>query len=255
MVVDTSAPVTRQSLDPSAPSACRWLLSGIVQGVGFRPFVYRMAHHYGLRGWVRNCTGRVEVVASGPRDCLQAFARDLLARAPAIARPAIERTENLSELDCDDFRILASDSGEDSDIHVPPDYFVCADCLAELNDPADRRYRYPFINCTQCGPRYTLIRALPYDRAHTSMAEFVLCADCEREYRDSLDRRFHAEPVACPVCGPQLLFRQSGRAIRDTEMALAACVQALQDGRVVAVKGVGGYHLMCDAADLSLIHS
>jgi hydrogenase maturation protein HypF len=248
MAVDTPVPLTQQSLDPSAPSACRWLLSGIVQGVGFRPFVYRMAHHYGLRGWVRNCTGRVEVVASGPPDCLQAFGRDLLARAPAIARPAIEHTEAVGALHCDDFRILASQTGDDSDIHVPPDYFVCADCLAELNDHADRRYRYPFINCTQCGPRYTLIRALPYDRAHTSMADFALCADCEREYNDSLDRRFHAEPVACPVCGPQLLFRQSGYEIRDTEMALAACVQALQDGRVVAVKGVGGYHLMCDAA-------
>jgi len=246
---------TGQSLDRSAASASRWVLSGIVQGVGFRPFVYRLAHRYGLRGWVRNCTGRVEVVASGPPERLQAFARDLLARAPAIARPAIESVDAVSDLRLDDFRILPSETGDDSDIHVPPDYFVCEDCLAELADRTDRRYRYPFINCTQCGPRYTLIRALPYDRSHTSMAGFPLCADCEREYTDSLDRRFHAEPVACPVCGPQLLFRQSGREIRDTEMALAACVQALRDGRVVAVKGVGGYHLMCDAASsAALMH-
>jgi hydrogenase maturation protein HypF len=248
MAVDAPGPTTQQSLDTPAASARRWVLSGIVQGVGFRPFVYRLAHQYGLRGWVRNRSGRVEVVASGPPARLQSFARDLVARAPAIARPAIECTDSVNEPGCEGFRIIASDSGDDSDIHLPPDYFVCEDCLAELNDRTDRRYRYPFINCTQCGPRYTLIRALPYDRARTSMAAFTLCADCEREYGDSLDRRFHAEPVACPVCGPQLLFRRPGREIRDAEMALAACVQALQDGRVVAVKGVGGYHLMCDAA-------
>ena len=221
MAVDTPAPVTRQSLDPSAPSAYRWLLSGIVQGVGFRPFVYRLAHHYGLRGWVRNCTGRVEVVATGPPDCLQAFARDLLARAPAIARPAIERTENLSELHCDDFRILASDSGEDSDIHVPPDYFVCADCLAELNDRADRRYRYPFINCTNCGPRFSIIEALPYDRSRTTMRKFEMCEACRAEYDDTANRRFHAQPNACPDCGPQVtLCDGNGEKIECTDPVL-----------------------------------
>jgi hydrogenase maturation protein HypF len=235
-------------LTEQAVPATRWLLSGIVQGVGFRPFVYRLAHQYGLRGWVRNCSGQVEILAAGPAGQLQAFGSDLLARAPAIARPQLAAKETLQRTVPAGFRILASEAGDDPDIHVPPDYFVCQDCLAELNDPADRRYRYPFINCTQCGPRYTLIRSLPYDRPNTSMARFRLCDQCRGEYSNALDRRFHAEPVACPVCGPQLHFRAAGQDIRDNQAALAACVQALRQGQVVAVKGVGGYHLLCDAA-------
>jgi len=245
--VDASGPATGQSLNTAGLPASRWVVSGIVQGVGYRPFVYRLAHRYGLHGWVRNCSGQVEVVASGPPQLLQAFGRDLVATAPAIARPEIERVERVGDAQFDGFRILASETSDDADIHLPPDYFVCQDCLTELGDRSDRRYRYPFINCTQCGPRYTLIRALPYDRSNTSMAAFPLCPDCAREYGDVLDRRFHAEPVACPVCGPQLVFRRPGRDISDTQQALAACVTALREGLIVAVKGVGGYHLMCDA--------
>jgi len=229
--------------------ATRWLVSGVVQGVGFRPFVYRLAREHCLKGWVRNCVGQVEIVASGTADQLQAFAQDLVQRAPAIAHPLIRHSEPLDGVTLKDFRILASETTQASDIHVPPDYFVCDDCLTELDDPQNRRYRYPFINCTQCGPRYTLIEALPYDRANTSMAPFELCPECLKEYSDISNRRFHAEPVACGRCGPQLLFSQAGHEITDNEAALAACVTALREGLVVAVKGVGGYHLMCNAAD------
>jgi len=228
--------------------AVRWLISGVVQGVGFRPFVYRLATAHGLIGWVRNCTGRVEVVAAGSESGLRRFEEQLLSRAPVIARPAIESREQWPGPLLDAFEILASDSGGDADIHLPPDYFVCDDCLAELNSATDRRYRYPFVNCTQCGPRYTLIEALPYDRPNTSMAGFKLCAACEREYRDIRNRRFHAEPIACPDCGPQLVFHSGTSHITETDKALAAAVSALRQGDIVAVKGVGGYHLLCDAA-------
>jgi hydrogenase maturation protein HypF len=229
--------------------AVRWLLSGVVQGVGFRPFVYRLATDLGLRGWVRNCAGQVEVVAAGSQARLQLFDERLISQAPLIARPAIESRESLDDVLADGFRILASDGAGEADIHLPPDYFVCDECLAELNTPTDRRYRYPFINCTQCGPRYTLITALPYDRPNTSMAGFPLCPACRREYTDLHDRRFHAEPIACPVCGPRLIFRRDGASIASTPAALAAAVAALRAGDIVAVKGVGGYHLLCDAAN------
>jgi hydrogenase maturation protein HypF len=252
MGVEASGPLT-DPLHSARAAARRWVLSGVVQGVGFRPFVYRLARRYALGGWVRNRTGQVEVVACGAQHSLQAFARDLLALAPAISRPCIERVESLGAVAFEAFRILPSEARDAAEIHVPPDYFVCEACLAELSDPADRRYRYPFINCTQCGPRYTLIKALPYDRSNTSMAQFALCADCAHEYAEPLDRRFHAEPVACPACGPQLFFKQADREVRDTGSALEACVAALRDGLVVAVKGVGGYHLMCDAANAAAL--
>ncbi len=232
-----------------AQDAVRWLLSGVVQGVGFRPFVYRLATAHGLRGWVRNCTGRVEIVATGSEARLQVFQEQLISRAPLIARPSIESREILQAVLTNDFRILASDTAGEADVHLPPDYFVCDDCLAELNTATNRRYRYPFINCTQCGPRYTLIKALPYDRSNTSMAGFQLCTACQREYTDMGDRRFHAEPIACPACGPQLLWRKGGASSADTPAALAAAVHALQHGDIVAVKGVGGYHLLCAAAN------
>ena len=225
----------------------RWLLSGVVQGVGFRPFVYRLAGRYGLSGRVRNRSGEVEVIACGPSQQLEAFAADLIDCAPAISQPEIRQVELLAPANFRRFEILDSDSELPGDIHLPVDYFVCDDCLQELNDPSDRRYRYPFINCTQCGPRYTLIDALPYDRQNTSMRGFALCPACEQEYLDPSNRRFHAEPVACSVCGPQLQFRRMGTVISNTREALLACIRALREGLIVAVKGVGGYHLMCDA--------
>jgi hydrogenase maturation protein HypF len=237
-----------QSRAGAGEHAMRWLVSGVVQGVGFRPFVYRLATELGLRGWVRNCTGQVEVVAAGAAPALDLFEQRLIESAPRIAQPAIQ---GRSVLDCilvDDFAIRPSEGTGQADIHVPPDYFVCDDCLVELDTATDRRYRYPFINCTQCGPRYTLIRSLPYDRPNTSMAEFDLCPACQREYSDPRDRRFHAEPVACPECGPRLTFRRGDDVVDETASALAAAISALRAGDLVAVKGVGGYHLLCDAA-------
>ena len=200
----------------------RWLLSGVVQGVGFRPFVYRLAQRYSLSGWVKNRTGQVEIVACGATQQLEAFASDLIARAPAIAKPEIQQAESSGLLAFEHFEILDSESNAHGDIHLPVDYFVCDDCLHELNDPSDRRYRYPFINCTQCGPRYTLIDALPYDRKNTSMRSFRLCSQCEHEYLDPADRRFHAEPVACPACGPQLQYKYADTVISNTPAALDA---------------------------------
>ncbi|MDP2109479.1 MAG: carbamoyltransferase HypF [Thiobacillus sp.] len=224
-------------------------IGGRVQGVGFRPFVYRLAHQHQITGWVRNVNGAVEIHAEGRPAQLQRFSDALLAEAPPLSAPGPLHITDCAAEQTQDFSILDSQSANSADIHLPPDGFVCADCLAELHDPADRRHRYPFINCTQCGPRYTLITALPYDRPNTAMRDFALCPDCRREYENPLDRRFHAEPIACPVCGPHLQF-VSGEEIHDgDEAALAAAVAALRSGKIVAVKGVGGYHLLCDAAN------
>ncbi|HEX9208284.1 MAG TPA: acylphosphatase, partial [Steroidobacteraceae bacterium] len=228
----------------------RVLLTGRVQGVGFRPFVYRLAHELGLDGFVRNLRGDVEVVLRGPVDTLERFARDVVGRAPPLARPVVQGVADYAGTVAPGFQIAASSAALQPQISVPPDFFCCPDCLAELADASDRRHRYAFINCTQCGPRYTLIESLPYDRPNTTMRGFPLCADCRREYEDPLDRRFHAEPVACPQCGPHLRFvlaDGSGAVDGNDAAALAAAVAVLRDGRVLAVKGIGGYHLMCDA--------
>jgi hydrogenase maturation protein HypF len=228
--------------------AQRLIIAGQVQGVGFRPFVYRQAMEHGLTGWVRNDLGRVSIHLQGDPKAIDACVDALLHRPPAIARPRLWSRDDAPLRQLHDFQILASEEGAgDRDIHVPPDYFTCDACLAELRNPADRRYRYPFINCTQCGPRYTLIDRLPYDRPNTSMAGFPLCPDCAREYTDPADRRFHAEPLACPVCGPQLQLVRDGVQETTGEQALADVVAALRRAEVVAVKGVGGYHLLCDA--------
>lgn len=236
----------------SMPEARRWLVGGRVQGVGFRPFVYRLAQRFQLTGLVQNLSGQVLIEAEGAAHILDAFAAALLSDAPPLARPQLVSVESIAPLQLDHFEILSSKIHEDAQIHIPPDYFLCEDCRREMLDPQDRRYRYPFINCTQCGPRYTLITQIPYDRANTSMAGFMLCAACRAEYENPLDRRFHAEPLACPQCGPQLEF-VSPEGNSAGEVALQACVGALQRGEIVAVKGVGGYHLVCDATNAESI--
>jgi hydrogenase maturation protein HypF len=230
-----------------APESQRILLGGQVQGVGFRPFVFRLATDLGLHGWVRNVTGQVEILAQAESGLLDAFLDGLIHHAPPLARPVLIEKGAAASPVLKDFRIVASTSCEDPDVHVPPDYFACPDCIRELHDPGDRRYRYPFINCTQCGPRYTIIDELPYDRPATSMRDFPLCAACQVEYSDPANRRFHAEPVACPECGPQLELLTAGGQRLHREAALAAAVALLAAGKIVALRGIGGYHLLCDA--------
>lgn len=233
-------------------TARRLRISGHVQGVGFRPFVYRLAQELKLAGTVQNLHGEVEVLVQGPPCDIERFCSDLMRRAPALARPQLASSTEAHAGALSGFRILDSAAAGERRVFVPADSFVCAQCLAEMGDPAERRYRYPFINCTQCGPRYTLIEALPYDRARTTMAGFALCPSCRREYSNPADRRFHAEPTACPVCGPSVWLtegqaRKRCEAELSCEAALARAVELLAAGRVLAVKGVGGYHLICDA--------
>ncbi len=226
------------------------ILSGIVQGVGFRPYIYRHALKHKLHGWVRNSSGRVEIHVQGRLQDLDEFTNTLIACAPELSRPILESVSETSCSDTGEFLITASLADSDADIHLPADLFTCDDCLQELNDPGNRRYRYPFINCTQCGPRYTLIESLPYDRPNTSMSGFVLCEACHAEYVNPLDRRYHAEPVACEKCGPGLSYCEDGEALQaGNEAALKAAVAALSAGKVLAIKGIGGYHLVCDACN------
>lgn len=235
--------------DTDAAVARRLVLGGRVQGVGFRPFVYRKAVAFGLSGWVRNEIGRVVIHVEGEPVALDGFARALFGEAPPSARPELESAADAEFTAAASFAILASAGDGPASVHLPPDLFCCPDCLAEIDDPSARRHRYAFTNCTQCGPRYTIIAALPYDRANTSMAGFALCPSCRAEYADPRDRRFHAEPLACPDCGPQLSFVASAGVRREGEDAMRAALACLRQGGIVAVKGVGGYHLMCDAAD------
>ena len=209
----------------------RIVVTGRVQGVGFRPFVSRLACECNLTGWVRNRNGQVEIHAEGDAANLQAFQQGLTERAPPLAQPERPRVTPAEPGGFATFSIAVSANDGESDAHIPPDFFVCDDCLAEMLNPGERRYRYPFINCTQCGPRYTLIDRLPYDRPHTAMAGFPLCVECHAEYSNPLDRRFHAQPLACPVCGPQLTFRHPGVADRaGNESALSACIAGLKAG-------------------------
>jgi hydrogenase maturation protein HypF len=239
-----------QSLNQHDTSARHVVLSGKVQGVGFRPFIYRLATEYGLTGWVRNRVGLVEIHIQGQSENLQQFVTDIFTRAPQQASPVLQSDHPVKAETFGSFSIIESLDRGKADISVPADLFTCDECLAELMSPSDRRYRYPFINCTQCGPRYTLIRSLPYDRKNTTMSGFELCVQCRDEYEDPADRRYHAEPVACPVCGPRLEYRKrKSDVIAGNEEALSATIQALNKGEIVAVKGIGGYHLMCDACN------
>ncbi|WP_459859757.1 carbamoyltransferase HypF, partial [Desulfuromonas carbonis] len=226
----------------------RITIEGIVQGVGFRPFVFQIARKWGISGWVRNDSRGVTVEAEGPLPKLAGFLWSLRSDIPPLA--AISRFE-LAEIPATGergFAILASAAGADLGAQIAPDSTVCPDCLAELLDPADRRYRYPFINCTNCGPRYSIVTGVPYDRPRTTMAAFTMCRDCRAEYDDPASRRFHAQPNACPECGPRLqLLDTSGN--RLTGDPLAMTVELLRAGRIVAIKGLGGYHLAVDAGN------
>ncbi|MDT7839895.1 carbamoyltransferase HypF [Streptomyces justiciae] len=230
----------------------RFRVEGIVQGVGFRPFVYRTAAELDLDGWVANVNGHVEGEVAGPPHAVEEFAARLRTDAPALARVRCVRlTDGPGRPSYrEGFRVRhsAPRPTDTAPREIPPDAAICDACLAELRDPHDRRHRYPFINCTDCGPRATIIEDLPYDRVRTTMRRFPLCPACAAEYADPGDRRFHAEPVACPVCGPRLAWND----LRG-EQALRAAVKTVDAGGIVAVKGLGGYQLVCDAGDAAAV--
>lgn len=224
---------------------------GIVQGVGFRPFIYRLAREHRLAGWVENTPEGARILARGGRRELEAFLENITRMAPPAAVIEEVRTAEVeglegADLAADGFYIRESSRAGEKTALVSPDLATCPDCRRELFDPRDRRYRYPFINCTNCGPRFTIIAGIPYDRPLTAMAKFAMCPDCEREYNDPADRRYHAQPNACPACGPRLWLEDDrGEAVPGDPVVQAA--RALREGKIVAVKGLGGFQLACDA--------
>jgi hydrogenase maturation protein HypF len=229
----------------------RLSITGVVQGVGFRPFVWRRATRLGLSGWVENGPAGVTAEVQGPADRVQSFLEGLAEAAPPLA--VVERVdvENVAVAQSAAFVILASDRGARPNVAVPPDIATCDACLAELQDPSNRRHHYPFINCTNCGPRFTIITGLPYDRPQTTMREFSMCESCAAEYADPADRRFHAQPNACLRCGPTVWFTPSQH---ESDGAIEAARRAIRAGDVLAVKGLGGFHLVCDATNAAAVN-
>jgi len=227
----------------------KFQIGGIVQGVGFRPWVYQLAQRHQLSGYVFNSTLGVTIEVEGQDEDLDRFESALRSEAPPLAEPGQIRVEHLEPSGYREFTIRDSEDAAGEFVLVPPDIATCADCLADLRDPANRRYRYPFTNCTNCGPRYTIIQEIPYDRPHTTMAGFRQCPDCEREYHDPSDRRFHAQPNACPACGPWVELWDAERMLAQRAGAIEGTRRLLKEGAILAIKGLGGFHLACDAAN------
>ncbi|HET9073699.1 MAG TPA: carbamoyltransferase HypF [Solirubrobacteraceae bacterium] len=247
------SPVVAVAVAVAPDRRVRARVIGTVQGVGFRPYVYRLAGELGLAGWVLNDAHGVLVEVEGPGEAVETFLARLAPEAPPLATVEGVVRRALAPLGECGFVIRPSPLGECADAPVAPDAATCAECLAELADPGDRRHRYPFINCTNCGPRFSIVRAVPYDRQFTTMAAFSMCPECRAEYEDPADRRFHAQPNACPVCGPAArLVWLDGRAERDHPDGsdpVRAAAEALRAGRILGVKGIGGFHLACRADD------
>src|SRR3989338_8565946 len=226
----------------------RAVILGSVQGVGFRPFIYRLAAEMGLKGWVNNGPRGVTIEVEGGTTVLVDFLERMKKEKPAVSFIQSLETSFLDPVGHETFEIRSSDASGLKQAFVLPDIAACAECLSEIFDPSNRRYRYPFTNCTHCGPRFTIIEALPYDRANTSMKKFLMCGRCGAEYENPIDRRFHAQPNACADCGPNLEFWDGlGRNLAVKEEALHLAEDAIRQGRIVAVKGLGGFHLMVDA--------
>src|SRR5246127_5460408 len=255
----TDAPLMLRSEDVRQ----HYTVTGVVQGVGFRPFVHRIATELGLAGFVGNDSGAVFLEVQGERERVDEFGRRLRAEAPPLARITavcvtdipVDTAATKAETRCG-FRIVASETATGAGTPktpIPPDIAVCHDCVAELFDSHDRRYRHPFVTCTNCGPRFTIIRELPYDRPATTMSAFAMCERCAAEYHDPANRRFHAQPIACSDCGPSLWFWSSAGRVNGSDTALAATQRALTAGAVVAIKGIGGYHLACVADDETVV--
>ena len=225
------------------------VVKGVVQGVGFRPFVYNLAHHWGIMGRVSNSTQGVIVEAEGTQESLQGFIQDLRAKAPPLSQ--LEEIEILPGRwkSFQDFHIRKSVSARKEPTLISPDVATCEDCLQDIRDPANRRYRYPFTNCTNCGPRFSIVQGIPYDRPRTTMKDFKMCPQCEAEYKHPSNRRFHSQPNACPQCGPHLtLFNQKGRKV-PTPDPVQKAIELLKKGNILAIKGLGGFHLTCDATE------
>lgn len=231
-------------------SRYRLKITGTVQGVGFRPFVYRLATAWHLTGWINNTSEGVLIEVEGSPGRLDKFMEQLQTDKPPISH--IDRIErhNIAPNNDDSFKIVFSENGKNKSVVILPDLAVCPDCLREMLDPSDRRYLYPFINCTNCGPRFSIIKSLPYDRVNTTMKTFTMCEKCAAEYSEPSDRRFHAQPNACPDCGPHLeLWNGRGQVLEKYNTALLKAAEALHRGQIVAVKGLGGFHLMVDATN------
>ena len=228
-------------------SACSIRVRGVVQGVGFRPFVYRLARENTLAGWVLNGAEGVEIYLEGAEPGLQAFVHDLKMQPPPAANIADIEVHPAAPVGLNEFTIRESQRRDRPTVRISPDLPVCDACLKELFDPADPRYWYPYINCTNCGPRYTVVLSLPYDRPNTTMKHWPLCEYCEAEYQNPGNRRFHAQPVACPACGPTYYLRRNNEIIHGSKESIREAAQLLNGGSMVAVKGLGGYHLACDA--------
>ena len=229
-------------------------ISGVVQGVGFRPFVYQLAHRYGLHGFTKNNTTGVSVEVEGDPKEIDAFIEALQDELPPLARIDRLTSEEMAYVGHQSFKILDSDTDNTRSALVSPDIAICEECLAEMNHLEDRRYDYPFINCTNCGPRYSIMHKLPYDRPHTSMRSFVMCEACKSEYTNPLNRRFHAQPISCYECGPRLtLLENTHKVLAEGEDALLLTVRSIQRGDIVAVKGLGGFHLICDSTNTEAV--
>ena len=230
------------------------LIKGVVQGVGFRPFIYRIAATHKINGWVLNNASGVEIHAEASAGALDSFESAIHAeKPPASVISSLTSTAVESELFAN-FDIRTSTSDQAPTTRISPDLCACDDCLAELNNPSDRRFGYPYINCTNCGPRYSIIKSLPYDRPRTTMADWPLCEQCNAEYLDPLDRRYHAQPIACQICGPEYILVQDGKELAKGQSAVEQAATMLKDGSILAIKGIGGYHLACDASNDKVIN-
>jgi hydrogenase maturation protein HypF len=250
-VVEPQPPLAQAH--PPATRAVEVRIRGVVQGVGFRPFIHRLALRHGIRGWVRNEAGAVRIQAEGDDAALTSFIEDLGTQAPPLTRIDALDVTPTGRQGAGDFQVLASDVTPAGRLPVSPDVAVCPKCAAELHDPSNRRYRYPFITCTDCGPRFTVIESMPYDRERSTMAAFPQCPECLEEYRDPTDRRYHSETNSCPACGPRVWLEMDGAGALRDDMALRGAGDLLAQGRILAVRGLGGFHLACDArAELSV---
>jgi len=234
---------------------CNIHITGIVQGVGFRPYVYNLASKHSLTGWVRNTSHGLDIELSGEKGNINLFITQLKNSPPPLAHIDSLSVYPNQYRQFDNFEILISEDSESDFLPISPDISICADCARELFDPSNRRFRYPFINCTNCGPRFTIIERIPYDRPNTSMENFPMCKECQIEYHEPKDRRFHAQPIACPNCGPKVWFEVDGKVLGEKENAIQIARQWIKNGKILAIKGLGGFHLACDAQNKTAVES